>query len=99
MTPEGVVKKEVKAILKARRVYYFMPVSNGYGSHGTPDFVCSVAGRFLGIECKAKDGMQPTELQAACHENIWRSGGTIFIATPGTLDALPAVIELLKSKS
>lgn len=52
-TPEGAVKDAIKAWLKAHGVWYFMPVSNGMGSMGIPDFVCCWNGRFLGIEAKA----------------------------------------------
>lgn len=53
MTPEGRVKAQVKQWLKARAVWFFMPVSNGMGSHGIPDFICCMNGAFVGIECKA----------------------------------------------
>lgn len=54
-TPEGRVKEAVKKLLRARGIWYFMPVSNGMGVHGIPDIICCVppAGKFLGIECKA----------------------------------------------
>lgn len=53
MTPEGRVKEAVKRRLKALGIYYYMPVSNGMGRHGAPDFICCMNGRFLGIETKA----------------------------------------------
>lgn len=64
-TPEGRVKHAVKKKLEERAVYYFMPVQNGMGRAGVPDFVCCVptvvnqemvgkkVGLFLGIETKA----------------------------------------------
>lgn len=52
-TPEGKVKDAVKSWLKGHGVWFFMPVSNGMGSMGVPDFVCCWNGRFLGIETKA----------------------------------------------
>lgn len=52
-TPEGLTKTHVAKWLKARGIWYFMPVSNGMGRHGIPDFICCWNGRFLGIECKA----------------------------------------------
>lgn len=54
-TPEGKVKEAVKKFLKARGVWFYMPVSNGMGRHGIPDIICCVppSGKFLAIECKA----------------------------------------------
>lgn len=68
-TPEGVVKDEVKQVLHEQgfiragmpksewphpvRGWYYMPVQNGMGVHGIPDFVCCENGWFLGIETKA----------------------------------------------
>mgnify|MGYP000120841012 CR=1 FL=1 len=53
MTPEGKVKKAVKQWLVAHDAYYYMPVSNGMGRVGAPDFIVCLAGRFIGIETKA----------------------------------------------
>lgn len=52
-TPEGRVKKAIKARLNALGVWHFSPVSNGMGVHGIPDIICCWQGRFLGIEVKA----------------------------------------------
>ena len=52
-TPEGRVKKAVKQWLVARGYYYYMPVSNGMGRVGAPDFLCCINGRYVGIETKA----------------------------------------------
>ena len=53
MTPEGRVKHKVKKWLDDHKVFYFMPVSNGMGQGGIPDFVCCGNGTFIGIETKA----------------------------------------------
>jgi hypothetical protein len=55
-TPEGRVKNQVKKWLKDRGVYYYMPMQNGMGRSGIPDFICCVPwlnGRLLAIETKA----------------------------------------------
>ncbi len=52
-TPEGVVKDQVKALLRRMGVWYFMPMSNGMGQVGIPDFICCWHGRFLAVETKA----------------------------------------------
>lgn len=53
MTPEGAVKKAVRAWLVERGWYYYMPVSNGMGRTGVPDFIVCAGGRFVAIETKA----------------------------------------------
>lgn len=53
MTPEGKVKKAIKKWLMENDAYYYMPVSNGMGRVGAPDFIICLAGRFIGVEAKA----------------------------------------------
>ena len=53
MTPEGRVKAAIKQWLKANGIWFYMPVSNGMGVHGIPDFICCWRGLFLAIEAKA----------------------------------------------
>lgn len=53
MTPEGRVKNDVKKVLKARGIWFFMPMQNGFGVVGIPDFICCWKGQFLAIETKA----------------------------------------------
>lgn len=53
MTPEGRVKNDVKKVLKARGIWFFMPMQNGFGVVGIPDFICCWGGHFLAIETKA----------------------------------------------
>ena len=52
-TPEGIVKKEIIKWLKARGIWYYMPIQNGLGVVGIPDFICCWNGKFLAIEAKA----------------------------------------------
>lgn len=52
-TPEGRVKAAVKKVLDEYGVWYYMPVQNGMGVTGIPDFVCCWNGWFIGIETKA----------------------------------------------
>lgn len=55
MTPEGKVKKEIKAFLDSLgyECWYFMPSMMGYGRKGIPDIVGCYKGRFFAIEVKA----------------------------------------------
>jgi hypothetical protein len=53
-TPEGRVKAAVKAFLKTLpNCWWFMPVSNGMGAMGVPDFIVCYKGVFIAIETKA----------------------------------------------
>ena len=46
-TPEKKVKKKIVAILKKHNVYYFYPVTGGYGASGVPDVIACINGVFL----------------------------------------------------
>ena len=50
MTPEAKVKAQVIKQLKELGVYYFSPVTGGYGRSGVPDIVGCMNGRFFAIE-------------------------------------------------
>ena len=92
-TPEGKVKAAVKKILDIRGVYYFMPVSNGMGTMGIFDIVCSHHGRFIGIECKSDATKKPTALQTRNAKKALASGGIIFLAHIDNLTELVDTID------
>lgn len=60
MTPEGKVKEAVKRFLKSRNIWFYMPIQNGMGQVGIPDFICCWNGRFLAIETKAPGKLNNT---------------------------------------
>ena len=99
MTPEGKVKKEVDAILRRHKVWYFKPVQMGYGTHGIPDYICCVGGWFLGVECKGLDWKKPTNLQAACLDAIRMARGSTFVVTPSTIDQFENLVCFLSLKN
>ena len=74
-TPEQKVKKKVVKQLKDMGVYYFSPMTGGYGYSGVPDIVGCYKGIFFGIECKAKGRNEPTPLQQKNLEQIMEQGG------------------------
>lgn len=80
MTPEGYVKKEIKKVLDSFKpdVWYFVPVSNGMGAHGIPDFIGCCRGRMFAIEAKAVGG-KATRLQGIKLQEIARSGGVAMV--------------------
>ena len=80
MTPEGRVKKRVKEWLKARGAFYYMPVSNGMGAVGVPDFLCCLKGRFIAIETKApgkRSNLTPNQEQRI--KEIHSAGGAALV--------------------
>jgi Holliday junction resolvase len=77
-TPESKVKSSVTTILKRLGIYYFYPVTGGYGSSGVPDIVCCYNGVFVAIECKA-NGNKPTPLQEAQMQKIRQAGGYTIV--------------------
>lgn len=78
MTPEGKVKKEIKAYLDSIGAYYFMPVQSGYGMK-TLDFLCCSHGWFIAIEAKAP-GKEPTKFQELTIAELQKAGAIVVVA-------------------
>ena len=62
-TPEGLVKKRVKALLDKYDALHFSPMGTGYGVSGVSDIIALYNGRMIAIECKADAKKQPTDLE------------------------------------
>ena len=80
LTPEGRVKKAIKAVLNRENIWFFMPQNIGMGSSGVPDFICCLpmfCGKLLGIEAKAPGkrshttALQDIQLAAIRAANGW----------------------------
>lgn len=87
-TPEGRVKDKVKKLLKARGIWYYMPMQNGMGVVGIPDLICCYGGRFLAIETKApgkKRNLTPNQ-QRRISEILEAGGWAIVIDDPAELE-------------
>jgi hypothetical protein len=69
-----------------------MPVTGGYGNSGAPDFLVCLAGRFIGIECKAGKN-QPTALQEKNLSLIRKAGGTAMVVNEDNLPQLKLLLE------
>lgn len=91
ITPEGKVKKVVTALLRKYepRVYFNMPVPNGYGE-SMLDYVGCANGRFFMVETK-RPGKTRTDRQSQCAGRVNRAFGMVF-----TIDAVddPRLAEL-----
>lgn len=77
MTPEGVIKREVKKLLTVHDAYWHCPVQNGMGAP-TLDFICCHNGLYLAIETKA-GGKSLTPRQQQTSEHIRQAGGVVFV--------------------
>ena len=74
------MKDEIKAYLKARGAYFFMPVQTGYGASSL-DFLCCINGIFVGIETKRRDKpSKETPRQGKVIEEIRKAGGVALVA-------------------
>lgn len=108
-TPEGAVKDAVKKVLAAHGVirattllkpgevchgWYYMPVSNGMGVVGIPDFIICFLGQFIAVETKAGKG-EPTKPQEINIDLITRARGTALVCRDASeLDRLLAELEV-----
>ncbi|MEM0462024.1 MAG: hypothetical protein QW318_07495 [Candidatus Caldarchaeum sp.] len=94
MTPEGRIKRAVKALFKKYEVYHFSPATGGYGTSGIPDFVGCLEGKFFGVECKADRTKSLTKLQELQGKLIVLAGGQFFVVCDQpSLSALEAWIK------
>ena len=96
-TPESKVKKQVVEILKREGVYYFYPVTGGFGRSGVPDIVCCLNGRFFGIECKAGTN-KPTALQEAEMARIRLAGGKTLVVNETNLNDVKELVAWIKKQ-
>lgn len=95
-TPESKVKSSVTTILKRLGIYYFYPVTGGYGSSGVPDIVCCYNGVFVAIECKAGHN-KPTPLQEAQMQKIRQAGGYTIVINEENVSILESwLLNLLE---
>lgn len=100
MTPEGEVKKLVRALLEEYKIcpsklagavppgsqgWYDMPVKSPFGVKGIPDFYGHYRGTFFSVETKAPK-KEPTGFQALQIKAIRSTGGACFVVDgPETL--------------
>jgi len=96
-TPEQKVKRQIDDILKQYGMYYFYPVTGGYGASGVPDIIACYNGRFIGIEVKADlKKNKPTALQQRNLSEIAQHGGVALVIDAYNLDHLVDTLETLR---
>ena len=99
MTPEGIVKAEIKKILKEHGAYYTMPMTFGYGGSGAPDFIACVNGHFVGIEAKADTKKRgPTAIQRRTLQVIADAGGYGIVIDCHNYDELDSLLRKLTKR-
>jgi Holliday junction resolvase len=96
-TPEKKVKDAVARILKENCVYYFYPVTGGFGRSGIPDIVGCHRGTFIAIECKAGKN-KPTALQLAEMAKIEKAGGMSMWVNEDSLYVVEELINLINGR-
>ena len=102
MTPEGEVKDDVKNLLEQYEphgLWWYMPVSCGYGKHGIPDFIICFVGQFIAVETKRRSRKQVRPLQAF-QMSLLRAAGAIAMVVNNAedLELLQVQLNLLLTK-
>lgn len=102
LTPEGIVKENIKKVLERASIKYSMKTTMGYGDSGWPDFDVVFYGVSLTIEAKAdcrshlekgtKSG-GPTKLQQITMAEIRNSGGITLIVDQHMLQQFVAFVD------
>jgi hypothetical protein len=80
VTPEGRVKKLLKAFLARHGVYQFWPVQTGYGA-ATVDCLACWSGKFMAIECKREGVEELSARQAAIMKQMRAAGAQTTLVT------------------
>tara|TARA_R110002167_G_scaffold117114_2_gene292802 strand:- start:11230 stop:11565 length:336 start_codon:yes stop_codon:yes gene_type:complete len=94
-TPEGAVKKKIKAMLNKHGVYSFMPVQNGMGAAAL-DYHCAVppAGLALMVEAKAP-GKKATLRQEVTMQQMESAGARTIVIDGDNMDELEELIATM----
>lgn len=93
-TPEKKVKDAVAKVLKQYGVYFFYPVTGGFGRSGVPDIVGCYKGNFIAIECKAGKNV-PTALQVQELNKINGAGGVAIVANEKNIGDVAKLLDTI----
>lgn len=91
---EADVKRYVKALLKAYKIWYFMPGATQFGKSGIPDFICCCKGKFFAIETKFGHNI-PTDLQYTRMQEIRDGQGIAVWVNEDRLQLLERLLQRL----
>jgi hypothetical protein len=96
-TPEGRVKQAVKTFLRNKGIWFYMPVQNGMGQVGIPDFICCWKGVFLAIETKAPGKLNnTTPNQERVIKEIRSNHGYAFVVD--SVELLARMLETIEGE-
>lgn len=95
---EADVKKAVRAFLKEKGAWWFMPVPGGY-SRRTVDFLICYWGRFIAVETKKPGVNSVTNLQAQDLYNVRQAGGYAIVENSEGLETLRDVFAAIEKSS
>lgn len=98
MTPEGKLKKKVKALLDEFGAWHCSPMGGSYGRAGVPDILACVNRWFLAIETKAGNNA-PTKLQRYELDRVSSAGGVAIVVNEYSLPALRDLLKNLTKKT
>jgi len=93
---EADVKKAVKAFLKERGAWWFMPVPGGY-SRRTVDFLICYRGKFIALETKRPEVTTVTRLQLKDLYDVRQAGGYAIVENSMRLETLRAVFAAIEN--
>lgn len=77
---EKKVEEKIKDYLDSLGAYYLKVHGSAFQPSGTPDLLCCINGRFVGIEVKKPSGGIRSELQKFKIKQIQNAGGVGFFA-------------------
>ena len=92
--PEKTFENRIKKYLEKNGCWFVKFFANAYTSSGIPDILCSINGRFVGIEVKQEKG-KPSLLQKVQLKRLNESGGIGILAYPSGYDGLKKLIDNL----
>ncbi len=99
MTPEGRIKKLVKAklapLVENHQCWAFMPVQSGFGIPAL-DFLLCINGWFVAIETKKSANAKLTDRQQATKRDMEEAGGIVLVVyDEASLDRAMKIIDII----
>lgn len=94
MAAEKNFENRIKKYLEKKGCWFTKFFANAYTSSGIPDLLCSINGRFVGIEVKQEKG-KPSLLQIVHLQRIKESGGIGILVYPSGYEDLKKLIDNL----
>lgn len=91
MGTEKNFENRIKKFLTKNNIWYIKFFANAFTKSGIPDILCSVNGRFVGIEVKKEQGIV-SELQEFHLNRLNQNGAVGILAYPSGYDELQKIL-------